>query len=115
MIADQLSDAGQDPSSQIWLTIGHEVVGYGPGGEVLYEESHDGLDIVGIGVAMAYVENTDGDIEARNVVTGKIDRAYGPEDTGQLTVPISIAATGTGILEADDAYYLVPAVSGPDQ
>ena len=115
VIADQLSDAGQDPSSQTWLTIGQEVIGYDSGGHELYEEPHDGLDMVGIGAAMAYVENPDGDIEARNVITGAIGRAYDPEDTGKLTIPTIITAHGAGILETNDEYYLVPAVSDSDQ
>lgn len=108
VIADQLSDAGQDPSSQSWVTIGQQLVGYDTSGTVLYQEPHNGLDIVGVGAAIAYVENSDGDVEARNVITGAIGRSYAPQDTGQLTVPTIITATGTGVLEADGTYYLVP-------
>lgn len=64
---------------------------------------------------MTYLENSDGDIEARNVITGAIGRAYDPEDTGALTVPTIITAHGAGILETNDEYYLVPAVSDSDQ
>ena len=65
---------------------------------------------------MAYLENSDGDLEARNVVTGQIGRAYDPDDTGTLAVPTGITATGAGILEAEGSYYLatVPTVEQPE-
>lgn len=108
VIADQLADAGQDPSSQTWVTIGQQVVGYDSSGDVLYEEPHDGLDLVGIGAAIAYVKNSEDDIEARNVMTGVIGRSYDPQTTGKLTVPTIIAENGAGVLEAEGTYYLVP-------
>ena len=115
VIAEHLADAGQDPSSQTWVTIGDDVVGYDRNGQVLYEEAHDGADLVGIGAAIAYVENADGNIEARNVLTGAVGRSYDPQDTGQLTVPTMITATGAGVLDAGDQYYLVPVVAAADQ
>lgn len=108
VLADRLAAAGQDPSSQTWVTIGQHLAAYDVTGQALYEEPHDGLDIVGVGAAIAYVKNTDGDVEARNVVTGSIGRSYDPQDTGTLTVPRVITATGAGILDGGGAYYLVP-------
>ncbi|GAA4114078.1 hypothetical protein [Enteractinococcus coprophilus] len=115
VIADQLSAAGQDPSSQTWVTIGENIVGYDVEEHKLYEESHNGADLIGVGAAIAYLRNAEGNIEARNVLTGAIGRSYDPQDAGVLTVPSVITATGAGILEADDEYYLVPAASAEDQ
>lgn len=116
VLAEGLSDAGQDPTSQSWVMLGETLTGYAPTGQTLYEESHDGLQFRGIGAAMAYLENADGDLEARNVVTGKIGRAYDPDDIGTLAVPTGITATGAGILEAEGQYYLatVPTVEQPE-
>lgn len=116
VLAEGLSDAGQDPTSQSWVMLGETLTGYGPTGQTLYDEPNDGLEFRGIGAAMAYLENSDGDLEARNVVTGQIGRAYDPDDTGTLAVPTGITATGAGILEAEGSYYLatVPTVEQPE-
>lgn len=108
VLADQLTAAGQDPSSQTWVTIGQQYAGYAADGQLLYQEANHGLQFRGVGAAVAYLENADGDLEARNVVTGDIGRSYDPQDTGALTVPTLITATGAGILDAGEQYYLVP-------
>jgi len=116
LLAEGLSDAGQDPSSQTWVTIGETLNGYDSTGKLLYEEPHQGLSFRGIGAAMAYLENTDGELQAHNVVTGKLGRSYDPEETGTLAVPTVITAPGAGAMEADGRYYLatVPEVEQPD-
>jgi len=117
VIAEELSDAGQDPTSQTWVTIGETLAGYSATGQQLYDEPHEDLTFQGVGAAMVYLENTAGDLEAHNVVTGKLGRAYDPEATGTLTVPTVIAADGAGVLEAEGTYYLatVPTVEQPDE
>src|SRR5699024_11345676 len=59
-----------------------------------------------VGAAMAYLKNADGDLEAHNVVTGDIGRAYRPDDTGTVAVPAIISPTGIGVVEAEDRFYL---------
>ena len=117
VLAEDLSDAAQDPTSQTWVTIGETLTGYDQTGKRLYEEPHDGLTFRGSGAAMAYLENADGDLEARNVVTGKLGRAYDSQATGTLAVPTVITAEGAGAMEADGRYYLatVPQVEQPDE
>lgn len=116
ILAEDLSDAGQDPSSQTWVTIGETLNGYDPTGKLLYEEPHQGLSFRGIGAAMAYLENAEGELQAHNVVTGKLGRSYDPDETGTLAVPTVITAPGAGAMEADGRYYLatVPEVEQPD-
>ena len=108
LLAEELSDAGQDPSSQTWVTLGQELSGYDTEGELLFQEPQEGLELVGVGAAIAYVENPDGDIETRNVITGALSRSYDPQDTGELVVPHVIETDGAAILEGPDSYYLVP-------
>lgn len=106
VLAEQLADAGQDPSSGTWVTLGHQLVGYDTDGRQLYAHPNDDLDFAGVGAAMAYLKNADGDLEAHNVVTGDIGRAYRPDDTGTVAVPTIISPTGIGVVEADDRFYL---------
>ncbi len=115
VLAEGLSDAGQDPTSQTWVTIGDTLTGYDPTGQKLYEEPNTGLKFRGIGAAIAYLENSEGDLEARNVVTGKLSRSYDSQDTGTLTVPEVVTANGAGVLEADGRFYLatVPTIEQP--
>ena len=106
VLADQRADASQDPSSGTWVTLGHQLSGYDTDGRQLYAHPNDDLEFAGVGAAMAYLKNADGDLEAHNVVTGDIGRAYSPDDTGTVAVPTIITPTGSGVIEADDQFYL---------
>lgn len=108
IIATDLTDAAQDPSSSTWVTVGQELAGYDLQGQQLYAEPHDGLDIIGVGGAMAYMENSAGDLQVHNVVTGEIGTAYDSDGTGTLTVPTIISPGGSGVLDAGGQYYLSP-------
>jgi hypothetical protein len=88
------------------------LTGYDPAGQKLYEEPHGDLTFRGVGAALAYLENSDGDLAAHNVVTGKLGRAYDPEHTGTLAVPQYISAAGAGVVEADGGYYLATVPTG---
>lgn len=116
VLEENLAEAAQDPTSQTWVTVGDTMTGYSASGEVLYNEPHDDLSFHGVGAAMAYFENPDGDLAAHNVVTGKLGRAYDPEDTGTLAIPSVITANGAAVLEAEGTYYLatLPAVEQPE-
>src|SRR5699024_10394673 len=95
-IATGVADAGQDPSSQTWVTVGEALAGYDAQGQQLYEEPHTDLEFVGVGGAMAYMENADGDMQAHNGVTGDIGRAYDRGATGTGAVPTGIRPRGPG-------------------
>lgn len=109
LLAEELSEAGQDPSSRMWVTVGDDLSGYDANGEPIFDEPLDELGLIGIGGAIAYMKNPDGDIEARNVITGALSRSYDPQDTGQPVVPLIIDTNGAAILEGENDYYLAPA------
>ncbi|OAV62375.1 PQQ-binding-like beta-propeller repeat protein [Enteractinococcus helveticum] len=108
IIAEEVAAAGQDSSSQTWVTVGQELAGYSPQGELLFVESLEGLQLIGVGGAIAYVENADGDVQTHNVITGALSRSYDPQAPGELVVPQLIDTNGAAILEGDHSYYLVP-------
>lgn len=109
IIAEEVAAAGQDSSSQTWVTVGEELAGYSAQGELLFAEALEGLQLIGVGGAIAYVENADGDIQTHNVITGALSRSYDPQATGELVVPQLIDTNGAAILEGAHSYYLVPA------
>lgn len=108
-VATQIADAGQDPSSQTWVTVGEALAGYDAQGQQLYEAPQTDLELVGVGGALAYMKNAEGDMQAHNVVTGDIGRAYDTEATGKVAIPTAISPRGTGILDTGESYYLSPA------
>lgn len=114
LLAQEITDAGQDPASGTWVTVGQNFSGYDAQGERLFHEPADGLELIGVGGAIAYLKNSNGDIEARNVITGALSRSYNPQDTGQLVIPHIIDTDGTAILESQDSYYLAVNVDQTD-
>lgn len=109
IIASGITDAVQDPSSQTWVTLGDELVGHAPAGAEYFREPVDGMEFQGIGSAMVYLLNSEGGLEARNVITGDVGRAYDPNESGTPAVPTYISPSGTGVLRADEGYLLAPA------
>lgn len=109
VIAVGVSDAMQDPSSQTWITLGENLTGHNPSGGEYFQKPNDDMSFLGVGSAMVYLQNSEGSLEARNVVTGEIGRAYNPEEHGTPAVPTYISPAGTGVLQVDDGYLLVPA------
>lgn len=109
VIASGISDAIQDPSSQTWVTLGEELVGHNPAGGEYFRDPVEGVDFRGAGSAMVYLLNNDGGLEARNVITGEVGRAYDPDEDGTPAVPTYISPSGTGVLQVDEGYVLAPA------
>lgn len=109
IIATGVSDAVQDPSSQTWVTLGEDLTGHNPAGGEYFQESNENMSFLGVGAAMVYLQNSAGGLEARNVVTGDIGRAYDPDEEGVPAVPTYISPGGTGVLQVDEGYLLAPA------
>lgn len=109
VIASGITDAVQDPSSQTWVTLGEELTGHDPAGGEYFRESVDEMEFQGVGSAMVYLLNAEGGLEARNVITGDVGRAYDPDEGGTPAVPIYISPSGTGVLKIDEGYLLAPA------
>lgn len=109
VIASGISDAIQDPSSQTWVTLGKELVGHNPAEGEYFRDPVEGMDFQGVGSAMVYLLNNDGGLEARNVITGEVGRAYDLDEDGIPAVPTYISPSGTGVLQVDEGYVLAPA------
>lgn len=113
MLGESLREAGQDPSSGTWLTLGDDLTGIDPDGVELFSaELDEDMSVEIVGGVLAYLRGAD-QLHIYNVVTGDQAHAYEPGGEGPLAVPTHITGTGVGALEIEDRLFLA-AAEGPD-
>lgn len=108
-LAENLRDAGQDPTSGTWVALGEDMTGIDPeGGEAFTTDLGEDMSIEIVGGVLAYLRGTD-QMHIYNAVTGDQAHAYQPDGQGPFAVPIHITGTGVGAIEVEDDLVLAVA------
>lgn len=109
VIADDLRDAAEDPTSGTWITLGEDLAGYDSSGRRLFTHADaSGLEIAGIGGVLVYLRSDQDRLQIHNVTTGAVGSAYDAEEEGTTAVPRHISVRGTGVVRSTYGYLLAP-------
>lgn len=110
IIAEELREAAQDPTTGTWITLGGELAGYDETGEQLFTnpDAEDLQTIEGVGGVMVYLRTADDRIQVHNVVSGDIAQAYDPEGQGTVAAPTYISEVGAAVVRYTDGYLFAP-------
>lgn len=114
IIADELRDAVQDPTSGTWITLGEDLSGYDESGEQIFTAPDaEDLRIEGVGGVLVYLGTTDDRIQVHNVISGDVAQAYDPEEPGIIATPTYVSELGAAAVEYIDGYLFAPAAETP--
>ncbi|WP_300345799.1 hypothetical protein [Nesterenkonia sp.] len=117
IIANDLRDAAQDPTTGTWIALGEDLAGYDETGEQIFTnpDAEDLQTIEGIGGVMVYLRTSDGRIQVHNVVSGDVAQAYDPEGQGIIATPTYISEVGAAVVKYTDGYLFTPITETTDE